>query len=233
MNGWGYCGRFDPITGLYLFRHRDYSPTLGNWIEQDPAGYINGANRYQIELGGAADSADPFGLDVLLRLNASAAQRSSAGPYGHVAVLIGSPGRAGIIFQKTAARIRTTTRIGIIKQLSNFWMTEVIARRIKSRSTSLLRRAVTRKCSSTRSGSTRNRLIRSARTAAKFRRGGLRAGGLDTGSARWHGYEKIPVIPDNLFNNLLQEGLHSALPLGGFELDDTVGSAGAVIKVLK
>jgi len=35
----------DPVTGLYCARNRSYSPSLGRWINQDPAGYINGANR--------------------------------------------------------------------------------------------------------------------------------------------------------------------------------------------
>jgi RHS repeat-associated protein len=29
-------GRFDGITGLYNFRNRDYSPTLGRWMQEDP-----------------------------------------------------------------------------------------------------------------------------------------------------------------------------------------------------
>ncbi len=55
-------GRQDPITGLYLFRHRDYSPTLGNWVEQDPAGYINGASRYQFVSSAPASWDDHTGL---------------------------------------------------------------------------------------------------------------------------------------------------------------------------
>ena len=54
-------GRLDPITGLYLFRHRDYSPTLGNWIEQDPLGYINGASRYQFAMDTPLRWTDPKG----------------------------------------------------------------------------------------------------------------------------------------------------------------------------
>ncbi len=51
-------GRLDPITGLYLFRHRDYSPTLGNWIEQDPAGYVDGGNTYGYVGGDPAAATD-------------------------------------------------------------------------------------------------------------------------------------------------------------------------------
>ncbi len=37
----------DAVTGLYYERERDYSPSLGRWMEQDPAQFINGANTYQ------------------------------------------------------------------------------------------------------------------------------------------------------------------------------------------
>ena len=37
----------DAVTGLYDDRARDYSPSLGRWMEQDPAQFINGANTYQ------------------------------------------------------------------------------------------------------------------------------------------------------------------------------------------
>ena len=51
----------DPVAGLYYARNRNYSPSLGRWINQDPAGYINGANRYQFELGGPSGTTDPSG----------------------------------------------------------------------------------------------------------------------------------------------------------------------------
>ena len=63
--GWSYFfqgGKWDPDVGLYNFRYRDYSPTLGRWMEQDPAGYVDGANVYQMELGNPVDGVDPFGL---------------------------------------------------------------------------------------------------------------------------------------------------------------------------
>jgi RHS repeat-associated protein len=43
--GWVYLhqgGRYDALTGLYNFRHRDYSPTLGRWIEEDPLNLLAG-----------------------------------------------------------------------------------------------------------------------------------------------------------------------------------------------
>jgi RHS repeat-associated protein len=38
--GWVFLhqgGRFDNATGLYIFRNRDFSPTLGRWLQLDPA----------------------------------------------------------------------------------------------------------------------------------------------------------------------------------------------------
>ena len=43
-------------------RNRNYSPSLGVWISQDPAQYINGADRYQFVEGGPVGRTDPTGL---------------------------------------------------------------------------------------------------------------------------------------------------------------------------
>ena len=53
--------QYDPITGLYYGRARWYSPSLGRWISQDQVGYVNGANAYQMEMGGPVDRLDPQG----------------------------------------------------------------------------------------------------------------------------------------------------------------------------
>ena len=44
-------------------RNRSYSPSLGRWINQDPAGYVNGANTYQFVMGNPVNAVDPWGLD--------------------------------------------------------------------------------------------------------------------------------------------------------------------------
>ena len=51
----------DSVTGLYDERFRNYSPSLGRWINQDPAGYINGANRYQFVVSDPVGRVDPRG----------------------------------------------------------------------------------------------------------------------------------------------------------------------------
>ena len=54
--------QYDPVTGLYYGRARWYSTSLGRWISQDPAGYVNGANAYQFVIGDPVGMSDPFGL---------------------------------------------------------------------------------------------------------------------------------------------------------------------------
>ncbi len=56
----------DAVTGLYYERNRDYSPSLGRWMEQDPAQFINGANTYQFVDSSPVGNADAEGLDSLL-----------------------------------------------------------------------------------------------------------------------------------------------------------------------
>jgi RHS repeat-associated protein len=51
----------DPVTGLYYARNRNYSPTLGRFISQDPLQYINGANTYQFVMGNPVNRVDPWG----------------------------------------------------------------------------------------------------------------------------------------------------------------------------
>ena len=51
----------DSVTGLYYARNRNYDPSLGRWINQDPAGYINGANTYQFVMGNPTNLLDPSG----------------------------------------------------------------------------------------------------------------------------------------------------------------------------
>ncbi|MDW8244650.1 MAG: RHS repeat-associated core domain-containing protein [Thermogemmata sp.] len=57
-------GRFDPVSGLYHFRFRDYSPTLGRWTSLDPIRYAAGdVNLYQALGNNCTSRIDPTGLD--------------------------------------------------------------------------------------------------------------------------------------------------------------------------
>jgi RHS repeat-associated protein len=55
-------GRYDTGTGLYSFRNRDYSPTLGRWMQLDPLGFTAGdSNLYGYILGSPMNASDPSG----------------------------------------------------------------------------------------------------------------------------------------------------------------------------
>jgi RHS repeat-associated protein len=67
--GWVYFhqgGRFDFATGLYAFRNRDYSSTLGRWVENDPIGFAGGdPNLYRYVGNDPTSSTDSYGLQFL------------------------------------------------------------------------------------------------------------------------------------------------------------------------
>lgn len=47
---------------LYVFRNRAYNVLLGRWMQQDPAGYVNGMNAYQFVESNPIAFSDPAGL---------------------------------------------------------------------------------------------------------------------------------------------------------------------------
>ena len=62
---WKYLhqgGRYDATSRLYSFRHRDYSPTLGRWLQQDSAGYVDGGTLFAYALSRPTGVLDPSGL---------------------------------------------------------------------------------------------------------------------------------------------------------------------------
>jgi RHS repeat-associated protein len=55
-------GRYDAITGLYNFQHRDLSPTLGRWMQEDIVSSITGdPNLYDCEGDNPGIHEDPTG----------------------------------------------------------------------------------------------------------------------------------------------------------------------------
>ena len=65
---WSYLhqgGRFDVTSGLYHFRFRDYSPSLGRWTSMDPIRYEAGdVNLYRFVFNAPINLVDPTGLDA-------------------------------------------------------------------------------------------------------------------------------------------------------------------------
>lgn len=58
-----YTGRkYDAETGLYYYRARYYSPTLGRFLQTDPVGYEDDQNLYAFVKGDPVNASDPWGL---------------------------------------------------------------------------------------------------------------------------------------------------------------------------
>ncbi len=61
-NPFGYTGHvYDSEIGLYHYRARAYSPAIGRFLQLDPAGFVDGMNRYQYAGGNPLRFLDPSG----------------------------------------------------------------------------------------------------------------------------------------------------------------------------
>ncbi|GMU26381.1 MAG: hypothetical protein AMXMBFR16_12860 [Candidatus Uhrbacteria bacterium] len=58
--------RLDAETGLYFYRFRTYHPTLKQFIQRDPLGYVDSASLYQYVGGMPTAAGDPLGLSVIV-----------------------------------------------------------------------------------------------------------------------------------------------------------------------
>lgn len=68
----GYTGQmWMPELGLYHYKARLYSPTLGRFLQTDPIGYADGVNWYNYVGGDPVNGRDPSGLAIQLIWNCS------------------------------------------------------------------------------------------------------------------------------------------------------------------
>ncbi len=64
-NPYGYTGRrWDGEADLWYYRARSYSPSLGRFLQRDPAGYVDGMNLYAYVANNPLRYLDPMGLKI-------------------------------------------------------------------------------------------------------------------------------------------------------------------------
>jgi RHS repeat-associated protein len=85
-------GRYDNYTGLYTYQRREYDPTVGRWIQQDPGGYLDGANLYKPMLDAPTEYMDPMGLQAQSGAVPPATQQTGANQYSNVPGATTQPG---------------------------------------------------------------------------------------------------------------------------------------------
>ncbi|MHB8530357.1 MAG: RHS repeat-associated core domain-containing protein [Caulobacteraceae bacterium] len=102
-----YTGqRLDPATGLYDYKARDYSPTLGRFLQPDPAGLDQGPNLYEYVQDDPVDRRDPTGkATVLPDLSCTGSRLScNGGGANPVSMSFGAAHGAGVHQQSTGSQ---------------------------------------------------------------------------------------------------------------------------------
>ena len=61
---WFTGARWDPESGNYHMRARQYEPLAGRFVSRDPLGYVDGPNAYSYGYSDPANWTDPFGLEA-------------------------------------------------------------------------------------------------------------------------------------------------------------------------
>ena len=188
-------------------RNRNYDPSLGRWINQDPVGYINGANTYQFVMGNPVNAVDPWGLDAAVLISPGEAAGA-----GHAAIIIGND-QTGWDYYSKNGRTGWLSLWGgnegrheHFNTLAGFFA----AKGHKGRYPEWIRIPTPPGVDKAMRGWAKNHVYTPyyawGPSCAALVQGTLHAGGIPTGNiGLFNGWG--PGIPNNLFENLENEGL--------------------------
>jgi RHS repeat-associated protein len=114
IGGPAYTGReWDPETALYYYRSRYYSPALGRFISEDPAGLGGGTNLLAYVENRPTVATDPFGLAPGAGGGLKPKWRQcNPVEYAACEVICGEKGVESCMFRQTFRLVRGTDRNG-------------------------------------------------------------------------------------------------------------------------
>jgi RHS repeat-associated protein len=135
-NFYTYTGReLDAESGLYFYRARYYDPTIGRFINRDPAGDINGPNLYTYVKNNPINYVDPDGqaakknqsneerlrekaaqYGITMSLETAKAILDNIGKWDIIKLLVGASNKDALrILEKAADKAVNTTDSEIVK----------------------------------------------------------------------------------------------------------------------